>query len=160
MYHKVLFGHHYCLIFTFTCPSVIKHCLVVGYANYHTFLITIPHRDNRATAAGHLKTNLADYGHQLEHHFGSFKDIIINDFRSCIHLYFITIFVFLKLPQSGCLDSSLTWQQHIDSVLGHGKQCLSVVNPFSEVRIFSPFTNPVFHLLDCFQTCVENICVE
>ena len=86
---------------------MVQHCLVVSYANYHTFLITIPHRDNRATAAAHLKADLAalcDYGHQLEHRFVSFKDIIINDFRSCIHLCFITMFVFLKLPQSGCLD--------------------------------------------------------
>ena len=62
------FGHHCYLIFTYIrlLPSVPRHCLVVGYADDHTLLTTIPHKDNHVTAAAQLNADLAalcEYGH-------------------------------------------------------------------------------------------------
>ena len=37
-------------------PSVPRHCLVVGYADDHTLLTTIPHKDDRVTAADRVTT--------------------------------------------------------------------------------------------------------
>jgi len=55
---------------------VVKHCLVVGYTDDHTFLITIPHKDSRAIAAAHLNADLAilcGYGHHWDIKFTSLK---------------------------------------------------------------------------------------
>ena len=35
-------------------PSVVKYSLVVGYADDHTLLITIPHKNDCTAAADHL----------------------------------------------------------------------------------------------------------
>ena len=39
-------------------PSVVKHSLVVGYADDHTLLITIPHKNDCTAAADHLNAAL------------------------------------------------------------------------------------------------------
>ena len=39
--------------------SVPRHCLVVGYADDHTLLTTIPHKDNCVTAAAQLNADMA-----------------------------------------------------------------------------------------------------
>ena len=46
-------------------PSVIKHSLVLGYADYHTLLMTIPAKNDRVVAANHLNADLTalyEYG--------------------------------------------------------------------------------------------------
>ena len=46
-------------------PGIPKHCLVIGYADDHTLVITIPHKENCAIAAAHLNAVLAalrEYG--------------------------------------------------------------------------------------------------
>ena len=44
-------------------PSMVKYCFAVGYADDHTLLTTIPHKNNRTceVAAAHLNTDLAAY---------------------------------------------------------------------------------------------------
>ena len=57
-------------------PSVSRHCLVVGYADDHTFLTIIPHKDNRVTAAAQLNADLAalcEYGHHWNTKFVPLK---------------------------------------------------------------------------------------
>ena len=39
-------------------PSVIKHSLVVGYADNHILLMTIPTKDNHGIAADHLNMQI------------------------------------------------------------------------------------------------------
>ena len=49
---------------------------MVGYADDHTLLTTIPHKDNRATAAAHLNADLAalcEYGHHWKIEFAALK---------------------------------------------------------------------------------------
>ena len=61
--HKVQFGHHY--LYIRLLPSIIKHSLVVGYADDHTLLMTIPTKDICGIAADHLNADLAalhEYG--------------------------------------------------------------------------------------------------
>ena len=54
--HKVQFGHHN--LYIRLLPSVIKHSLVVGYADNHILLMTIPTKDNHGIAADHLNMHI------------------------------------------------------------------------------------------------------
>ena len=44
-------------------PTVVKRSLVIGYADDHTLLMTIPHKNSRTTAANNLNAALCDFGH-------------------------------------------------------------------------------------------------
>ena len=57
-------------------PSVPRHCLVVGYADDHTLLTTIPCKDNHVTAAARLNADLAalyEYGYHWNIKFAPLK---------------------------------------------------------------------------------------
>ena len=108
---------------------------MVGYADDHTLLTTIPHKDDRVTAAAQLNADLAalcKYGHHWNIKFApsktfslvvSLKSDISN--HPALFLDGIQISDISSVKALGFVfDSSLTWQKHIDQVLSRGKQRL------------------------------------
>ena len=106
---------------------------MVDYADDYTLLTTIPHKDNRATAAAQLNADLAalcEYGHHRNIKFVPLKtfslvvSLKLNIFNHPpLFLDGIQITEVSSVKVLGFMfDSSLTWQKHTDNVLSHGKQ--------------------------------------
>ena len=58
-------------------PRIQKHCLTVGYADGHTFVITIPRKEDHNIVAAHLNADLAalcEYGTQWNIKFATSKN--------------------------------------------------------------------------------------
>ena len=117
-------------------PSVPRHCLVVGYADDHTLLTTIPHKDDRVTAAAQLNADLAalcKYGHHWNIKFAPSRTFsLVVSLKSDISNHPPLFLDGIQIPEVSSVkvlgfvfDSSLTWQKHIDQVLSRGKQRLS-----------------------------------
>ena len=116
-------------------PSVPRHCLVVGYADDHTLLTTIPHKDNRVTAVAQLNADLAalcECGHHWNIKFAPLKtfSLVVSlkfniSNHSPLFLYAIQILEVSSIKVLAFVfDSSLTCK-HIENVLSCGKQQLS-----------------------------------
>ena len=98
--HKVPFGLHYCCSCKFACCET-KLQLVIGYADDHTLLMTILHKNACTTAANNLNTDLSalsDFGHPWNILFAPEKTFSLFLFL-VIHPCFWIISVFQKSPQ-------------------------------------------------------------
>ena len=115
-------------------PSVVKHSLVVGYADDYTLLMTIPEKTDRAIAADHLNVDLTalyEYGQPWNIIFAPAKTSSFNlviSLKSGISPLSVSN---MQIPEVTSIkvlgftfDSSFTWQRHIDSVLRRGRQRL------------------------------------
>ena len=172
-------------------PSVPKHCSVVGYADDHTLLTIIPNKVNRITAAANLNANLAalcEYGHHWNIKFAPHKTFsLLISLKSDISNHPPLLLNETYIPEVSSVrilgflfDSSLTWQEHIDSALIRGKQCLgqlyrcrsllgshgiataykSWIRPMLEYGsiLYSGAATTHLNRLDSFQARVENMC--
>jgi len=101
IWSPLLFNLYICLL-----PRIPKHSLVIGYADDHTLAIIIPRKEDRAIAAACLSADLAALCE-----YGTLNAVRIPEVSSVKVLGFI-------------FNSSLNWQNHINSVLNRGKQRL------------------------------------
>jgi len=119
-------------------PSVIKHSLVVGYADDHTLLTTIPTKNNRGVAADHLNTDLTalyEYGKPWNIIFAPAKtSSLIISLKSGISEHPPLFLNDIQIPEVTSVkvlgftfDSLFTWQKHLDNVLKRGRQRLGQV---------------------------------
>ena len=109
---------------------------MVGYADDHTLLTTIPHKDNRVTAAAQLNADLValcEYGHHWNIKFAPLKTFsLVVSLKLDISNHPPLFLDGIQIPEISSIkvlgfvfDSSLTWQKHIDNFLSYGKQRLS-----------------------------------
>ena len=116
-------------------PSVIKHSLVVGYADDHTLLMTIPAKNDRVVAANHLNADLTalyEYGKPWNIIFAPAKtSSLIISLKSGMSEHPPLFLNDIQIPETTSVkvlgftfDSSFTWQKHIDNVLKRGRQRL------------------------------------
>ena len=172
-------------------PSVPKHCSVVGYADDHTLLTIIPNKVNRITAAVNLNADLAalcEYGHHWNIKFAPHKTFsLLISLKSDISNHPPLLLNETYIPEISSVrilgflfDSSLTWQEHIDSALSRGKQylgqlyrCRSLLGSHGIATAYKSWIRPMLeygsilysgaamtHLnrLDSFQARIENMC--
>jgi len=127
--YKVPFGLHYCCSCKFACCET-KLQLVIGYADDHTLLMTIPHKNASTTAANNLNTDLStlsDFGHPWNILFAPEKNIFAVSVSSHPPLFLNNICIpeVTSVKVLGFVfDSLFTWQKHIDSILSRSKQRL------------------------------------
>ena len=116
-------------------PTVVKHSLIVGYADDHSFLKTIADKSDRIAAASDLNCDLA-----VLYHFGQSWQIkfapnktssllvsLKRDLQTLLHPpLFLNDSVIPETSSVRVLgftfDSLLTWESHIVNILNRGKQ--------------------------------------
>ena len=116
-------------------PSVVKHSLVVGYADDHTLLITIPHKNDCTAAADHLNADLSalyKYGQPWNIIFAPAKTFsLVVSLKSDVSSHPPLFLNDIRIPEVNSVkvlgftfDLSFTWQRHTENVLSCGQQCL------------------------------------
>ena len=116
-------------------PTVVKHSLIVGYADDHTLLKIIPDKPHRLAAASQLNDDLAaisQFGKIWQIKFAPNKTFSLlislkRDLLSCPHPSLIMDDIII--PETSSIkvlgfkfDSSLTWEPHITDILSRARQ--------------------------------------
>ena len=135
--------------------------VVVGYADDHTLLTTIPQKDNCVTAAAQLNTDLAalyEYGCHWNIKFAPLKTFsLVVSLKSDISNHPPLFLDGIQIPKVSSVkvlgfvfDSSLTWQKHINHVLSCEKQrlhqlyrCWSIFGCDSIATLYKSWIRPV-----------------
>ena len=116
-------------------PTILKHSMVMGYADDHSLLKIIPDKIDRITAASDLNCDLAalyHFGQSWQIKFAPNKtfSLIISLKRDLQLLPHPPLFLDGSvIPETSTVwvlgftfDSLLTWESHIVSILNRGKQ--------------------------------------
>jgi len=116
-------------------PTVVKHSLVIGYADDHTLLMTVPHKNARIAATNNLNADLSAlcaFGHPWNILFAPEKTFSLLISLKCDVSSHPPLFLnSIRIPEVTSVkvlgfvfDSLFTWQKHIDGILSRAKQRL------------------------------------
>ena len=144
-------------------PSVVRHSLIVGYADDHSLLKIIPDKTDRIAAASDLNSDLAalyHFGQSWQIKFAPQKtfSLIISLKRDLQSLPHPPLFLDgTVIPETSSVqvlgftfDALLTWEPHIMKILNRGKQrasqlycCRSLLTSQDISLIFRSWIRPV-----------------
>jgi len=119
IWSPLLFNLYICLL-----PRIPKDNLVIGYANDHTLAVIIPRKEDRAIATARLNADLCEYGTYWNIEFAPLKTFsLIVSLKSDISNHPPLYLNAVRIPEVSSVkvlgfifDSSITWQNHINSV--------------------------------------------
>jgi len=141
-------------------PTVVKHCLIVGYADDHTLLKIIPDKSDRFAAASQMNEDLqaiSQFGKTWHIKFAPAKTFSLLISLKHDLLYPPLIMDDIVIPETSSIkvlgftfDSLFTWEPHISTMLCCAKQragqlyrCHSLLSEQDVCTLYTSWIRPI-----------------